>query len=292
MKLRFGGRFYGALIVVMLAGAACSSAPSKEVGQTQAGLTPQAEARTLESNIPADSLVTPKPEVKVKPAPKAAAARKPAAPKPSAQPKPAYTPPAVIEPEPQAVIESEPGPVANRTPAAPVDRRITIPSGTLVAIRMVDSISSDEDHAGQTFRASLDAPVVVDGETVIPKRADAFVKIAAAKAAGELTGKPELKVQLDSIVLDGRRYTINSNVFLREGASQTVQTAKSAGIGALIGGAIGAITGGKKGAAIGAGVGAGGGVAVEAASKNEQARIESETRIDFRLESPLDVYLK
>ena len=89
-----------------------------------------------------------------------------------------------------------------------------------------------------------------------------------------------------------KRYTIDSNVFLREGASQTKQTAKSAGLGALIGAGIGAVTGGKKGAAIGAGVGAGGGVAVEAASKNEQARIESETRIDFRLEAPLEVILK
>ena len=50
--------------------------------------------------------------------------------------------------------------------------------------------------------------------------------------------------------------------------------------------------GGVTGAAIGAGVGAGGGVAVEAASKNEQARIDSETRIDFRLEKPLEVVLK
>jgi hypothetical protein len=157
---------------------------------------------------------------------------------------------------------------------------------------MTDSISTESDHVGQTFKASLDGPVVVNGETIIPKRADAFVKVAAAQASGELTGKPELKVQLDSIVIGDKRYTINSNVFLREGASQTKQTAKSAGIGALIGGAIGAIAGGKKGAAIGAGVGGGGGAAVEAASKNEQARIESETRIDFRLEAPLEVTLK
>jgi hypothetical protein len=157
---------------------------------------------------------------------------------------------------------------------------------------MIDPVTSDEAHAGQTFRASLDGPIVVDGDIVVPSRANAFVKVASVKAAGELSGKPELKVQLESIVVDGERYKIDSNVFMREGASQTAQTAKSAGLGALIGAGIGAITGGKKGAAIGAGVGAGGGVAVEAASKKEQARIESESRIDFRLEAPLEVTLR
>jgi hypothetical protein len=157
---------------------------------------------------------------------------------------------------------------------------------------MVDSISSDQDHVGQTFRASLDGPVVVDGETVIPKYANAFVKVVAIKAAGELTGKPEIKVQLESILIGGKRYTIDSSVFHREGASQTTRTAKSAGIGAAIGAAVGAISGGKKGAIIGAGVGAGSGVAIEAASKSEQARIESETRVDFRLEAPLEVTVK
>ena len=185
-----------------------------------------------------------------------------------------------------------PEPERPKAPEPPRERHITIPSGTVIPIRMVDSISTESDHVGQTFKASLDAPVIVNGETIIPRRADAFVKVAAAKTSGELTGKPELKVQLDSIVVGDKRYTIDSNMFLREGESQTKQTAKKAGLGALIGAGIGAIAGGGKGAAIGAGVGAGGGVAVEAASKNEQARIESETRIDFRLEAPLEVTVR
>ena len=77
-----------------------------------------------------------------------------------------------------------------------------------------DSISSDQDNVGQTFRASLDGAVVVDGETVIPKRAEAFVKVVAIKAAGETSGKAEIKVQLESIVVGSKRYTMDSNVVL------------------------------------------------------------------------------
>jgi hypothetical protein len=296
MRLRFGVGFYSALLGVVLAGTSCSTGSNGAGPET--GLQPapekQAQAQTApepvqQASVPPDTLVQPpRNEVKPKAPSKAASARPTPA---SSQPQAATTPPSIIAPEPkQAVVEPEP--VRVRAPEPPKERRITIPSGTMVAVRMIDSISTETDQVGQTFKASLDAPVIVNGETVIPRRADAFVKIADVKTSGQVTGKPELKLQLDSIVLDGKRYTIDSNVFLQEGVSQTKQTAKKAGLGALIGAGIGAVAGGKKGAAIGAGVGAGGGVAVEAASKNEQVKIESETRIDFRLEAPLEVILR
>jgi hypothetical protein len=302
MRLHFGVGFYSALLGVLLAGTSCSSGSSQGAGP-ETGLQPapekQAQTQTApapapvqQASVPPDTLQPPKREVKPK-SPSKPASTRPAPAAAQSQPAPAPRPttntlPSLIPPE-QVSVAPEPEPKA---PAPPKERRITIPSGTVVPVRLIDSINTETDHVGQTFKASLDAPVVVNGETVIPRRADAFVKIADVKASGEITGKPELKVQLDSIVLDGKRYTINSNVFLQEGASQTKETAKKAGLGALIGAGIGAITGGKKGAAIGAGVGAGGGVAVEAASKNEQVKMDSETRIDFRLEAPLEVTLR
>jgi hypothetical protein len=306
MRFRFGVGFYSALLGVMLAGTSCSSNTSKGTGpETNLQAAPEKQVQTQtapapiqQASVPADTVAQPaKPALKPKAPVKAAPARPAPAPvaaqrKPAPAQQPAVTtPPSVIEPEAQQAVVA-PEPEHPKAPEPPKERRITIPAGTLIPVRMIDSISTESDHVGQTFKASLDGPVVVNGETVIPGRADAFVKVAEAKASGELTGKPELKVQLDSIVVSGKRYTIDSNMFLREGESQTKQTAKSAGLGALIGAGIGAVTGGKKGAAIGAGVGAGGGVAVEAASKNEQARIESETRIDFRLEGPLVVTLR
>ncbi len=278
MKFRIDVRFYAALMSFVLLGTACSSGVNDGV---QANYVPKAEDRIQRETVETEAVVMPPaPE---KPARKASAVR-PA--KPAQSPKQeepvTFVPPAVIEPErPSAVYEPEPQPVQAR--------RVTIPSGTLISVRMVDAISSEENTAGETFRASIDGPVLVHGETVIPKYADAFVKLVAVKTAGELTGRPEVSVQLDRIVIAGKRYTVDSNVFDREGASQTTQTAKSAGIGAAIGAAVGAITGGKKGALIGAGVGAGSGVAVEAATKSEQARLDSETRVDFRLASPLEV---
>ncbi len=310
MRLRFGVGFYSALLGVMLAGTSCSSSkagsetgvqpqPDKPV-QAQAAPAPvQQESAPVAVVQPTKREAKAKAPVKVASARPAPVNRQPQAapvlqPPQAQQPAPAQRPTtnataSVIPPDQVGIAAPEPE--RPKAPEPPKEHRVTIPAGTLIPVRMVDTVST-EDHIGQTFKASLDGPVVVNGETVIPRRADAFVKVVEAKQSGQISGKPELKVALDSIVVDGKRYTIDSNVFLREGESQTKQTAKKAGLGALIGAGIGAIAGGGKGAAIGGVVGAGGGVAVEAAGKNEQARIESETRIDFRLEGPLDVTLR
>lgn len=210
----------------------------------------------------------------------------PSAPVPVPQPPaPDPMPPQVAR---NAPIELPPPPPPK---PEPVIRRVVLPSGTLVNVRMIDSIDSGSDHVGQAFKASMASPVVVDGETVIPKGADVFVKLVDMKSAGNMTGTSELKVQLDRLFVDNKSYVVESNTFTQTGANQTTKTAKTVGIGTAIGAVLGGITGGKKGAVIGAGAGAGAGTAVEAATKGEQVRIASESALTFRLEAPIQVTL-
>jgi len=180
------------------------------------------------------------------------------------------------EPKPAPVVEPEP-------------RKVTVPSGTLVSIRMIDSVDSESAHAGETFKASLDAPIVVDNQTVFPKGSEVYVKVLKVESAGRVSGKSELQLQLDRIFLGKKSYTLESNSFVNTGASQAARTAKTGALGAAIGAAIGAISGGGKGAVIGGATGAGAGVGVEAVRKGEQVRVDSESRLDFRLEQSLEV---
>src|SRR5207247_8513283 len=99
-------------------------------------------------------------------------------------------------------------------------------------------------------------------------------------------------LQLDRISLGKKSYLLDSSTYVNTGASQAGKTARSAGIGAAIGAAIGAISGGGKGAVIGGATGAGAGAGVEAIRKGEQVRVDSETRLDFRLENSVDVTLQ
>jgi hypothetical protein len=167
--------------------------------------------------------------------------------------------------------------------------KVEIPVGTPLAVRMIDSIDSQVNHTGESFRASLEAPVTVDGDEIIPAGADVSVRLAEAKSAGRMAGRSELRLELSWVELQGRRYTVDSSTYEQVGASRGKNTAAKVGGGAAIGAIIGAIAGGGKGAAIGATVGAGAGAGAQVFTKGQQIKVPSETRIDFRLDQPLVV---
>ncbi len=200
-------------------------------------------------------------------------------------------PPAAVTPPaaPSNLAPTPAAPVAPPAPPQPTTRQVTIPTGTLVSVRMIDTVDSATAKVGETYHASLAFPLTVDRDTVAPKGGDVYVRLTHVESAGNLKGQSEVSLELDRILVGGKSYTVASDVYQKQAASQTQQTATRTGIGAGIGAVIGAIAGGKKGAAIGAGVGGGAGVAIEAAGKGEQVRIEPESVVDFRLQQPLEV---
>jgi len=208
----------------------------------------------------------------------------------AAAPAPAPVPvPAAPAPVP---VASAPAPAPAPAPPAPVlptTRDVTIPSGTLLSVRTVDSVDSKTDQVGQTYKASMDSPLVLDGQTIVPKGGEVTLKLTKVASAGNVKGTSEVQLQLDRLYVNKKAYTVTSNTFQSVGSSEGKKTAKQTGIGAGIGAVIGAIAGGGKGAAIGAGVGGGAGAATAAITKGEQVRIASEEKLDFRLEEPLTV---
>ncbi len=204
---------------------------------------------------------------------------------------------AVVREEPAAVPApaAAPAPVAAAAPTEPVKPkdpvpvRVEIPLRTPVAVRLIDGIDSEINHAGEIFAASLDAPIVVEGEVIVPAGTNVWVKLVDARAAGRMAGRSELRLELTRMEFQGKSYSLVSNTWEQRGASRGKRTAATVGGGAAIGAAIGAIAGGGKGAAIGAAIGAGAGTGVQAATKGQQVRIDSETRLDFRLEQAVEV---
>lgn len=156
---------------------------------------------------------------------------------------------------------------------------------------MIDPIDSERNHAGDEFAASLANPVVVGNEVIIPEGSDARVRLIESATAGRMKGQSQLEIELVEVSAYGTPYAVQSGSYKAVGASRGKRTAETVGAGAVIGGLIGAIAGGKKGAAIGAGVGAGGGAGVQAATKADQVKIPSETKIEFTLKSPFTVTL-
>ncbi len=155
-----------------------------------------------------------------------------------------------------------------------------LPAGTVLTVRMIDPVDSEVSRVGETFRASIDEPVVVGSDQVIPRGADVVVKLVDDKQSGKISGKTELTLDLVSVFVNGKIVDISS------GAGRS---GKVIGGTAALGAIIGALAGGGKGAAIGAASGGGVGTAAQVATKGQRVHIPSETRLTFTLEYPVRI---
>jgi hypothetical protein len=174
-------------------------------------------------------------------------------------------------------------------PPPPPPQKVTIPSGTTLAVRLVDSIDSETAQQGQTFHATLNSPLAVEGDVVIPTGYDVEGHVVAVQSAGKFAGKSLLTLQLDRISAGGKYYNIQTDQYKREGSSRGKNTAEKVGAGAVIGAVIGGLAGGGKGAGIGDAAGGGIGGGVQAATKGQQIKLPSETVLNFTLQGPLTV---
>src|SRR6266700_3504499 len=147
-------------------------------------------------------------------------------------------------------------------PPPPEPQKVTVPSGTVVPVRLVDTIDSATAQTGDTFHATLDAPIAVDGDVVIPAHYDVEGHVVNAQASGKFAGRALLELQLDRIKVGDKYYNVETDHFKQETGARGKNTAEKVGGGAIAGAILGGIFGGGKGAAIGsvAGAGAGGGV--------------------------------
>lgn len=166
---------------------------------------------------------------------------------------------------------------------------VTIPEGTPLSVRLVDSIDSNRSKDGDTFQATLDSPILAGGRVVVPKNTDVEGEVQQLKSAGHFTGRSEIALVLTKLSFNGKSYEMQTDEYTKEGASRGKRTAETVGGGAAIGALIGGLTGGGKGAAIGAGIGAGAGTGVQAVTKGQQIHLPSETVLEFRLNAPLTV---
>lgn len=166
---------------------------------------------------------------------------------------------------------------------------VTVHAGSVITVSMIDPVDSSTDQIGQTYHASLDEPLIVDGETIAPRGGDATVKLVSKEEAGRIKGRSELSLVLMDVTVQGRKYEVSTSEVSESGSSRGKQTATRAGVGAGLGAVIGAIAGGGKGAAIGAAAGAGAGTAVQLATHGEKVKIPAETRLDFTLAQPLNL---
>jgi hypothetical protein len=192
--------------------------------------------------------------------------------------------PATVAQNSEAVYNNAPMP----TPPPPPPQ-MELPAGTKLTVRMIDSVDSQVARVGDTFRASIDEPVSVNGQTVIPRGADVVAKLVEDDQSGKISGRTVMKLVLSTVRVNDKLVDITTSDVVKESSSRGARSAGVIGGGAVLGAIIGAAAGGGKGAAIGAGSGAAVGTGAEVISKGQRVKVPTETRLDFTLSYPVKI---
>ncbi len=164
-----------------------------------------------------------------------------------------------------------------------------IPGGTVFRVRTIDPIDVDAAQAGMKFRGSIDDPISVGGDVIVPRGADVVLVAAKVEQGGRMKGSDLIELKVNSIRIGNRVYPVATSLSQSksagEGKKSTRKVVGGAGLGAIIGG----IAGGGTGAAIGALAGGAGG-AILSASGQPHLKVPSETRLQFQLLSDVKIH--
>lgn len=171
--------------------------------------------------------------------------------------------------------------LAVATPLALGQRSLEIPSGTSIRVRMTDNLSSEQTQMGDTFRGTLDEPIVVNGRELYPKGADVIGRVTDVHPTGRLSEPGELDLVLNTVSSGTVAASIHVEPLVLKGESHAKSNATKIGGGAALGAVIGAIAGGGKGAAIGTLAGGAAGTGAAAAPGKKPAIVESEAVLTF-----------
>ncbi len=157
----------------------------------------------------------------------------------------------------------------------------SIPAGTEIKVRMIDSLTSETAKVGDLFHATLEEPIVDNGKPLYPKDADVTGTVVAVHASGRLTDPGTLSLVLNTITSARSAASINVQPLEIKGESHKKSNAEKIGGGAALGAVLGGIFGGGKGAAIGAAAGGAAGTGAAAATGKKEAKVDSEAVLTF-----------
>jgi hypothetical protein len=190
----------------------------------------------------------------------------------------------------QRPVAPQPAPVpyAQNAPL-PQPERLVVPAGTTVRVRLDQSIGTRFSRPGDRFSATLETPLIADGQTAVPAGARVTGIIREAKPSGRLKGRAVLILALDSVDAHGRRLPISTTSWARESNRHRKRNLLWMGGGGGTGSLIGAIAGGPVGLGIGLGAGTAAGLGGAIITGKMQVRVPAETTLNFRLSRSLTV---
>jgi len=176
---------------------------------------------------------------------------------------------------PPTPVAAAPAPVPAAVPSS-----ATLPSGTMLLVRMMDSVSS-KNAAGANFTTKLEYDLVVNGVVAVKAGTVIYGKVQSSTQARRAFGKSTLDIRLAQMVPAGSPVPISTTGFQQAGEASIKKAARGAAAGA----AVGAIVDGGEGAGKGAAIGA----TASLLKKGQTITIPPGTLLEFTLTQPVTV---
>jgi hypothetical protein len=183
--------------------------------------------------------------------------------------------------DPSGNPEAQPGQPAVQAEQTPAPQ-VSIPEGTVLRVRLDQTLDTRRNRGGDRFFATLSEPVTVDGNPAIPAGTRFNGHVVEAKPSGRLKGRARMSLSLDSFELNGATYDIRTARLGRSSGGHKKRNWLLIGGGTGTGAAFGVI-GGPVGVAVGAGAGAAVGTTSAVITGKKNVRLPVETRLGFTL---------
>jgi len=159
---------------------------------------------------------------------------------------------------------------------------VTMPVSTAIAVTLVDSIDTDVQVSGSTFRATLQRDVVVNGHTLFEGGAAARGVLNKVVESGRLRTPAELQFSLTGIQDENEHWVnVGTNMISEKKGTHTNREVAMIGGGAIVGGIIGKVIDRKGSTEIGAVAGAIAGTGLAAATGKQDIYYGPGTEITF-----------
>jgi hypothetical protein len=120
--------------------------------------------------------------------------------------------------------------------------RITLSPGMVISVRIADKVDSSKGHSGDLLTGTVDPSLIVNDRVLIPRGTEAHVRMVEDKKGGHLRGKAEVRLELISLVMNGRKLEVESDAYKEKkgAAAAKVEAAAPSSAGAATDVALGA----------------------------------------------------
>jgi hypothetical protein len=103
----------------------------------------------------------------------------------------------------------------------------SLPAGTLLTVRLKSPLNADPPGSSSSFEAVLDEPVVIEGDTVVPRGSAVAGRVQSTRVSEVKHNRGYVRLALDSINIAGHEVPVQTSSLLTRGKALQASISQS-----------------------------------------------------------------